>query len=78
MTIIDFHFFLANEFGQPNIQANVSVANMSTSPHDAEGKMVAELARLNTMSIRYNKFRTILETPTIDLGESFGIYFHRP
>ncbi|KAJ1538602.1 hypothetical protein HK096_001415, partial [Nowakowskiella sp. JEL0078] len=34
---------------------------------DEESKMMGEIAKLNTMSIRYTKFKTVLELPTIDL-----------
>ena len=34
-----------------------------------ESKVLSEIANLNTLSIRYNKFKSILETPIIDIEQ---------
>lgn len=36
---------------------------------DDEAKMMADIAKLNTLSIRFTKFKNILELPNIDLGD---------
>jgi hypothetical protein len=33
-----------------------------------EDCMIADAAKLNSLSIRFDKFKTILESPNIDLG----------
>ena len=36
-----------------------------------ETKMMADVAKLNSLSIRYNKFKAMLELPNIDLGMEY-------
>jgi hypothetical protein len=33
-----------------------------------ETKMMADVAKLNSLSIRFNKFKALLELPNVDLG----------
>jgi hypothetical protein len=33
-----------------------------------ETKMMADVAKLNSLSIRFNKFKALLEVPNVDIG----------
>ncbi|KAJ3122489.1 GTPase-activating protein [Nowakowskiella sp. JEL0407] len=47
--------------------SNSNPTPVSHKKPDEEAKMMGEIAKLNTMSIRYTKFKALLELPMIDL-----------
>ena len=55
-------------FHSPSKEKEKVEVKKETLPPSEEAKMMADVAKLNSMSIRYNKFKAILETPNVDLG----------